>query len=129
MATILCVEDDPILRSNLAEELQDSGYEILEACNGVEAFKLIDDHRPDLVLCDISMPKSSGFDLLKMVRTGEPEFAETPFVFLSAISGPEHVATAEEFGAVDYLVKPIDFEQLLNVVERSLDPRGVNKPA
>ncbi len=129
MSTILCVEDDPILRTNLSEELQDSGYRTLEACNGVEAMRLIELHRPDLILCDISMPKSDGFDLVERVREAGTEISATPFIFLSAINGPEHIATAEEFGVTDYLVKPIDFDYLLAVVERVLDPANRTRGA
>jgi CheY-like chemotaxis protein len=127
MPTILCVEDDPILRTNLSEELQDSGYQTLEACNGLEAIKLIHDHNPDLILCDISMPSMDGLDFLEQVRKEESGIGDIPFVFLSAISGPEHVNAAEQLGVLDYLTKPIDFDQLIAVVERTLAPQTPKK--
>ena len=60
MSTILCVEDEPQIRADLAEELADAGYEVLEASNGAEGIRMIVERKPDLVISDISMPGMSG---------------------------------------------------------------------
>ena len=66
--TILCVEDEDDLRSDIAEELEAANYRVLQAANGSEALALLEKHRPDLVLCDITMPGLGGYDVLKALR-------------------------------------------------------------
>ncbi len=120
MATILCVEDIPELREDIAEELEDAGYDILQAADGIEGLEMILKHQPDLVLCDISMPKMSGLQLLQEVRGNYPLFAEMPIILLSALADKERVLEGLREGADAYLTKPIDFELLLIRVQTSL---------
>lgn len=123
---ILCVEDEPDLRRDIADELSEAGYAVIEACDGWEALDLLDASRPDLILCDISMPGLSGYDVLRSVRAKGPDYAETPFVFLSALSDPREIVEGKRLGADDYLVKPIDYDLLLATVDarlRQIAPR------
>jgi len=120
MTKILCVEDEAFLREDIAEELEDSGYEVIQAGDGKEGLEQILEHRPDLVLSDITMPNMDGYELLRAVRTEHAEFAEMPFIFLSALSDRDHVLDGMRIGADDYLIKPIDFELMLVKVEASL---------
>ncbi|TWG49783.1 response regulator transcription factor [Aminobacter sp. J44] len=117
---ILCVEDEPDLRRDIADELSEAGYAVIEACDGREALDLLDASRPDLILCDISMPGLSGYDVLRSVRAKGPDYAETPFVFLSALSDPREIVEGKRLGADDYLVKPIDYDLLLATVDARL---------
>jgi CheY-like chemotaxis protein len=66
--TILCIEDEDDLRIDLAEELASADYNVLQAANGSEALALLENNRPDLVLCDITMPGLGGYDVLKAMR-------------------------------------------------------------
>jgi DNA-binding response OmpR family regulator len=120
MATILCIEDVPELREDIAEELEEAGYDILQAGDGKEGLEMILKHKPDLVLCDISMPKMSGLQLLREVRGNYPLFAEMPIILLSALADRERVLEGLREGADAYLTKPIDFELLLIRVQTSL---------
>jgi CheY-like chemotaxis protein len=120
MTTILCVEDETAIRQDIVEELQDAGYATLEAGNGEEGLAAIRDHNPDLVLCDITMPRMDGHKLVKHVRMNYPQFSELPFLFLSALADRKDVLSGIELGADDYLTKPIDFELLLTKVEATL---------
>ena len=90
MATplILCVEDEADIRGDITEELRDAGYETVEAANGREGLQAMTEHKPDLVLCDITMPVMNGYEMLTALRDDHPDFADLPFVFLSALAGP-----------------------------------------
>src|SRR5699024_9888272 len=73
-----------------------------------------------LILCDISMPGLDGFGLLEAVQAKGPEYADIPFVFLSAFSDPREIIEGKRLGADDYLVKPIDYDLLLATVHARL---------
>jgi DNA-binding NarL/FixJ family response regulator len=118
--SILCVEDEPDLRRDIAEELSEAGYAVLEASDGRQALDLLESASPDLILCDISMPGLSGYDVLHTVRAKGPDHAETPFVFLSALGDPREIVEGKRLGADDYLVKPIDYDLLLATVDARL---------
>lgn len=117
---ILCVEDEERLRRDIADELTEAGYEVIEAGNGQEALKCMERALPDLILCDISMPDLNGYDVLKLVQGKGPDCAEIPFVFLSALADPRQVVDGKRLGADDYLVKPVDYDMLLATVEARL---------
>ena len=120
MTTILCIEDEAALREEIADELEDAGYEVLQASDGQEGLELIFKHEPDLVLCDITMPVKNGYDLMKVIRETYTLYAEMPFIFLTALADREQVMTGLKYGADAYLTKPIDFEMLLLTVQASL---------
>jgi DNA-binding NarL/FixJ family response regulator len=118
--TILCVEDEADLRGDIAEELEAANYRVLQAANGSEALSLLEKQRPDLVLCDITMPGLGGYDVLKALRE-QGTMADVPFIFLTALAERNDVLTGKQAGADDYLVKPIDYEILLATVAARLD--------
>ncbi|WP_028492381.1 response regulator [Thioalkalivibrio sp. ALE19] len=119
-ARILCAEDEALLRRDICEELSEAGHVAIEAAHGDEALEQIDAVHPDLILCDINMPGMNGYELLAAVRERGPELADTPFVFLTALSDPREVVDGKRAGADDYLVKPVDFDLLLATVEARL---------
>ena len=118
--TILCVEDEDDLRTDLAEELEAANYRVLQAANGGEAISLLESERPDLVLCDITMPGLGGYDVLKAIRE-QADKADVPFIFLTALAERNDVLVGKQAGADDYLVKPIDYEILLATIEARLN--------
>jgi len=111
-ATILCIDDETLLREDIVEELEDEGYMVLQASDGHEGLKQILSHRPDLVICDITMPRKNGYELLKEVRGEHGISAEMPFIFLSALADKEHVVAGLKLGADNYMTKPVDFDVL-----------------
>jgi DNA-binding NarL/FixJ family response regulator len=119
-ATILCIEDEADLRRDIVDELSEAGYSVIEACNGGDALQRLDATRPDLILCDISMPGLNGFDVLRAVQDKGADYAGIPFVFLSALADPREVVAGKRLGADDYLVKPVDYDLLLATVEARL---------
>ncbi len=120
MSTVLCIEDEAHLRQIIVEELEDEGYNVLQAGDGREGLKMILKHSPDMVVSDITMPNMNGHELLVELRARHPEYAEMPFVFLSALAEKEQVMEGLELGADDYLSKPIDYDMLLVKVKSGL---------
>jgi len=86
---VLCIEDDRETAALIAEELADRGYEVVVAHDGQAGFAAILRTMPDLVLCDISMPIMSGFEVLERLTALMPRFGNMPFVFLTALSDRE----------------------------------------
>jgi CheY-like chemotaxis protein len=120
MAKILCIDDEAAIRKLIAEELRDAGHELIEAADGEIGLALIQQHRPDLVLCDISMPRLDGYQVLERTRALGPEFRLMPFLFLSAMAEPRQVIAGKRLGADDYITKPIEFDDFLAVINRRL---------
>ena len=118
--TILCIEDEAQLRRDIVDELAEAGYAVIEADCGARAIAILAEARPDLVLCDISMPGLSGYDVLDALKEKGSDHAEIPFVFLSALADPRQVIDGKRRGADDYLVKPIDYDLLLATVDARL---------
>lgn len=117
---ILCVEDEPELLRDIAEEITEAGATVVLAHHGKEALEQLDETRPDLILCDISMPHLDGFAFLRAVQAMPPEYVSIPFVFLTALSDPREVVEGKRLGADDYLVKPIDYDLLLVTIAARL---------
>ncbi len=116
MATILCIDDESDLRNDVIEELQDSGYETLEAVNGKDGLEIILRDQPDLVLCDVTMPVMNGHELIRELRQNHPAFANLPFIFLSALADRDAQLKGRAEGGDDYMTKPVDYELLLATV-------------
>lgn len=113
MVTVLCVDDEADIRQLLVEELEEAGFQTLEAANGQEGLEMIVSKWPDLVICDISMPVMNGHELLAEVQVNYPELADIPFIMLTALTDRENVLTGLRAGADAYLSKPIDFDLLI----------------
>ena len=120
MHRIMCVEDDQETASLIAEALTELGYTVELAPDGESGFAKIIGERPDLVLCDVRMPRMSGFELLEKMSAAGPAFARIPFLFLTALGDRENELVGRRLGADDYLTKPVDFEILGIVVENRL---------
>jgi DNA-binding response OmpR family regulator len=118
--TILCIEDENDLRSDIVEELTDAGYTARQAANGIEAVKLLERERPDLVLCDITMPGLSGYGVLRAMRE-KGSLADVPFIFITALGDRNDLLVGKQAGANDYLVKPLDYDLLLATVAARLN--------
>jgi len=117
---ILCIEDDQEAAALIAEELSDRGYEICVAHDGLEGFGAILKTMPDLVLCDINMPIMSGFEVLERLTALAPQFANMPFVFLTALTDRDTMLKGRQLGADDYVTKPIDFDVLGMIIHARL---------
>lgn len=119
MPKILVVEDDPAILANLSRFLRLEGFEVLTARNGAEGLRAVGEHRPDLVLSDLLMPEMDGETLLAALRA-DVTSARLPVIFLTASADRAERDAKLELGASDYLVKPLDLQQLLAAVRRHL---------
>ena len=113
---ILIVDDDPLLVEFLTEVIGHAGYDTVVAASGEEALQVIAGKEPDLALLDITMPGMSGLELAATLK----ETSSVPFMFLSAVGDSESARQAAAFGAVGYLVKPVDAAHLLPAFEAGL---------
>lgn len=112
---ILIIEDQAPMRRNVALLLEMEGFEVVTAENGVAGIAAARKERPDLVLCDVTMPEMDGYAVVQTLRA-EKEFATTPFIFLSAKSANSDLRMGMNFGADDYLTKPVIRDDLLAAV-------------
>ncbi|WP_432262644.1 response regulator transcription factor [Cupriavidus sp. TMH.W2] len=117
---ILCIEDDPETAELIAEELIERGFEVSIAHDGEQGFAAILRQTPDLVLCDVSMPVMTGFELLEKISALAPRFADMPFVFLTALAQRDAELRGRRLGADDYVTKPVDFDILESIIETRL---------
>ena len=117
---ILCIEDDLETASLIAEEFEERGYEMALAHDGQAGFSAVLKLQPDIVLCDVSMPVMSGFEVLDRLTELTPKFACMPFIFLTALGDRDNQLKGRRLGADDYVVKPIDFEILATIISGRL---------
>jgi DNA-binding NarL/FixJ family response regulator len=115
--TVLCIEDDRETAGLIAEELVDRGFQVSLAYSGQEGLMAIMRATPDLVLCDVSMPNMTGFEVLERLNEIAPRLGCIPFVFLTALADRESELRGRQLGADDYVTKPIDFDRLAFIVQ------------
>lgn len=116
---ILIIEDQATMRRNVALMLQMEGFETATAENGRTGIDVARQQRPDLILCDVMMPEMDGYAVIQALRDDE-DFANTPFIFLTAKSDRNDVRIGMNFGADDYLTKPVIRDDLLAAVQTRL---------
>nr|BAL57485.1 histidine kinase [uncultured Chloroflexota bacterium] len=115
-APLLLVEDIPNILDFLAMTLRFKGYEVVTARNGQEAWEILQQLRPALVITDILMPRMDGFALVYRLRS-DPQRRDIPVIFLSATYiTPEDQAFAMRLGAARFIEKPVDIEEFLLTV-------------
>lgn len=107
--TVLLVDDDPALLEVTSIVLASEGYKVLTAEEGAGALRIVDQERLDLVVLDVMLPKTSGFEVLKKIR----EQTEVPVIMLTAKSQSVDKVVGLELGADDYITKPFDTKELL----------------
>ena len=111
---VLIAEDEALIRLDLAEMLTEEGYDVVaEAGDGEAAVKLAEEHRPDLVICDIKMPIMDGLAAAERIVSGRI----APVVILTAFSQRDLIARANSAGAMAYLVKPFQKSDLVPAIE------------
>lgn len=123
---VLVVDDEPIGRETLVENLQEEGYEVLDAENGESAWKLIEQFpgRFDAILLDRMMPDMDGIEILRRVKT-LPEMAHVPVIMQTGMTADADVLEGLQAGAYYYLTKPFSADTLLAIVAAATrDYRG-----
>jgi DNA-binding response OmpR family regulator len=110
--TILCVENDRETAKLIANEIGRRGFEVFIAHEGHEGFVLILKGIPEVVLCDVSLPHMSAFEMLERLNELPPQPGRVPFILMTALPCREDELRGRRLGADDYITKPIDFDIL-----------------
>lgn len=119
MPQILVIEDTKEHRENLSEILSLNGYEVCTAENGKIGVEKSIKEKPDLILCDVTMPELDGFGVLQILANNH-QTSDIPFLFLTAKAEKEDLRRGMTLGADDYITKPYDVTELLQTIERRL---------
>lgn len=119
MYTLLIVEDEEDIRENIKEVFELSGDEVFSAANGADGLNLARKLKPDLILCDISMPVLDGFQLKKALANSKIT-SSIPFIYLTAKADLLSMREGMNLGADDYIVKPIHAKDLVNTVYKRI---------
>jgi DNA-binding NtrC family response regulator len=118
----LVVDDDASLRRVTQMQLEEAGYEVFTAADAAAALEVMEASVPPLVIADIKMPGASGIDLLRELRSSYPE---TTVILITAFGTVQTAVEAMKAGAYDYITKPIDYDELLLVLDRALERRDL----
>jgi len=114
---VLVVDDSQTVRRSAELFLRQGGHEVLLAEDGYEALAKIHDFSPDLVFCDILMPRLDGYQTCAIIKR-HPHYAQLPVVMLSSKDGVFDIARGRMVGSQEHLTKPFSREQLLDAVQR-----------
>lgn len=114
---VLVIDDSNTIRRSAEIFLKQAGYQVLLAEDGFDALSKINDYEPNMIFCDILMPRLDGYQTCAIIKRS-PKFSPTPFVMLSSKDGLFDKARGKMVGAQDYLTKPFTKEQLLTTVEQ-----------
>lgn len=110
---ILVIEDDKFLSKVINKKLLQEGYEVIEALDGKEGIKAAKDSKPDLILLDLVLPMTNGFEVLAKLKKN-PVLSKIPVIILSNLGGDDDIKKGIEMGAVDYLIKAhFDLDEII----------------
>ncbi|WP_026998216.1 response regulator transcription factor [Flectobacillus major] len=115
---ILIAEDESLLLKLLVDKFQRESYEVTGCQNGLEAIDLYDEKQPDIVITDLQMPYSGGYELIFHIR--KERKSNTPIIVLSSTSVEDKIVASLELGANDFVEKPFRFNELIIRVRRLL---------
>ena len=115
-AKVLVIDDSNTIRRSAEIFLRQGGHEVLLAEDGFDALAKVNDHSPELIFCDILMPRLDGYQTCAIIKRN-PRFAHVPVIMLSSKDGLFDKARGRMVGSEDYLTKPFTKEQLLRAVD------------
>jgi DNA-binding NtrC family response regulator len=122
-STILIVDDEKNIRDGLAEAFALEGYATLTAQDGQEAQNILDDHYVDLVVTDLKMPKVSGMELLQVIKR---RWQNIPVIIITAHGDISEAVAAMQYGALEFITKPLDLDHLLKLTKNALEIRELS---
>lgn len=121
---ILIVDDEEMTLTALSKKLKDRGYKVSAVNNSVEALRILGEQKIDLVISDIIMPCISGFTLLTMLKSFY--FLKVPIILISSFNHENVLLRSHSLGAADFVVKPIDYNELFRKIEKHRHPNIAN---
>lgn len=120
MSKILVIEDDEILRETMAQFLAEEGFDVSIAIDGEDGVNKALTEKPDLILCDINLPKFDGFEVYKRLEDNE---LIVPFIFVTARTEVDDIRNGMLLGADDYITKPFRIDTLMSIINKRLQKR------
>ncbi|MBT9502028.1 MAG: response regulator [Burkholderiaceae bacterium] len=117
MTRVLVIDDSNTIRRSAEIFLKQGGYEVVLAEDGFDALAKVNDYQPDLVFCDILMPRLDGYQTCAIIKRN-PRFSHLPVIMLSSKDGLFDKARGRMVGSQDYLTKPFTKDQLLSAVRQ-----------
>ncbi len=123
MARVMAVDDDHVIRGLLEVNLEMEGHEVVTAVDGREALEKVAHERPDLILLDVMMPNINGWQVAESLKA-DAATREVPIVFLSARAMEADVRKGRDLGVTNYVTKPFDPIDLMDLVGRLLEERN-----
>ena len=114
---VMVIDDSNTIRRSAEIFLKQGGHEVMLAEDGFDALAKVNDAQPDLIFCDILMPRLDGYQTCAIIKRNE-KFSSTPIVMLSSKDGVFDKARGRMVGSQDYLTKPFTKDQLLQAVEQ-----------
>lgn len=123
--TVLLVDDDPLILEILRTILDLEEFEVATATDGRRALALVDEAKPDVVVCDVMMPELNGFEVCRQLKS-EPATSDLPVILLTARDRPEDRQAGQDAGCDAYLTKPFSPLQLIDVIR---EVRAADRPA
>lgn len=124
MAKILVIEDEELVRANIAELLDAEEHDVVTAENGFLGALWAQEHLPELIICDVMMPELNGYEVLETLSENS-DTAMIPFIFLTAMADKAEIRQGMTSGADDYLTKPFSRSELLEAVNTRLSKREI----
>ncbi|MFZ0453428.1 MAG: sigma-54 dependent transcriptional regulator [Ignavibacteriaceae bacterium] len=124
MNKILIIDDDKSIRDTLSLFLSEFDYKILSAGSGEEGLAVLDKERPELILCDLKLPRLSGLDFLKKLNEYD---SRIPVIIMTAYGDSRTTIKAIQLGAYDYIEKPLDVDRLNVLIKRALEERRISE--
>ena len=113
---ILVIDDDQITLDSISFFLKKEGFEVFKALDSYLALEILEKFKMDLIICDIMLPNLSGLGLLSLLKNFYLE--KTPVLLISSLDQKEVLLSSMNLGAQDYLVKPINFEELISKIKK-----------
>lgn len=127
---ILIVDDEAYIRlliNQILEDLEDDGLQVFQADNGADALRLVKEHKPDMVFLDVMIPKINGFEVCRIIK--RDLLLEDVFVVILTAKGQDYDRkTADDVGTNNYMTKPFDPDELLELVVKVLGINGTHNP-
>ena len=117
MTKVLVIEDDEVLRESILDILKTRNFDVIGAEDGLRGLQLAQEFVPDLILCDVRMPKLNGYEVLQAIRQ-DPKTAAIPLIFLTAETIQNVVGKGQNLGANGYLIKPFSTAELLEAINQ-----------
>lgn len=124
---ITIVDDDRDTREMLSVALEEEGFDVTSAANGLRLIASLQLHRPQAILLDVNMSWIDGFELCRAVKKNE-HFRDIPIIFISGRGDPEDKRRGMEAGAADYFVKPLDLETLVRRIRALIPSQAAGEP-